>query len=81
MTQRLAVIIQAAAQLGVALSTEVKDNAAEICASADLKPLEKKRFLAAAASMNVPRGRSVQGGPPLGDDEKDPFGHGRVEFD
>ncbi len=68
--------IHAVANLGVAMSKEVKDNASGTCGSVHFKPLENKRFLATAASMDFPWRQSSQAAPLCEESEEDVFGYG-----
>ena len=66
---RVADVLDAALNIGVALVPEVNENAQEICEHSGLKPLEKKRFL----------NKVVQVFPAWGAEEEefaDVFGHG-----
>ena len=79
-------LVLTAANLGVALISEVKENASALASAAGLKPLELKRFTNAigqAASQHISsldpssdqKPKSVLL-PARLDDDTDPFGHG-----
>ena len=65
-------LCRAAVDLGIALTSEVKQNATELASTASLKPLEQKRFV--NAIVQVPS--QVANGSA---EEEDPFGFGSLE--